>query len=65
MTEPCEFPSLHSFQKQFLKAHKEVGLAPQLVTGLVLQVGDVRKLPQALGLESLVPFLIANMVKGV
>ena len=31
---------------------------------LALRV-DVRKLPQALGLESLVPFLIANVVKGV
>ena len=31
----------------------EVDLAPHLVTGLVLQTGDVEKFPQTLGLESL------------
>ena len=33
--------------------HKEVDLAPHPVVGLVLQVGDAEKFPQALGFESL------------
>ena len=36
---------------------KEFDLAPHPVVGLVLQVGDAEKFPQALGLESLDPFL--------
>ena len=60
MPKPCEFPSLDSCQKSFLWAHKEVDLASHPVVGLVLQVGDAEKLPQALGLESLDPFLDAG-----
>ena len=39
----------------FLWTHKEADLAP--VTDFVLQVGDVEKIPQALGLESMDPLL--------
>ena len=56
MPEPCKFPSLDSCQKRFLWTHKEVDLAPQPVIFLVLQVGDVKKFPQALGFESLDSF---------
>ena len=37
--------------------HKEVDLAPHPVVGLVFQVGDVEKFPQAAGSEGLDPFL--------
>ena len=57
MPEPCKFPSLDSCQKRFLWTHKEVDLAPHPVVGLVLQVGDAEKFPQALGFEGLDPFL--------
>ena len=40
MPEPCEFPSLDSCRKTFLRTHKEIDLAPPPVVGLVLQVGD-------------------------
>ena len=56
MPEPCEFQSLDSCQKRFLWTHKGVDLAPHPVVGLVLQVGDAEKFPQALGFESLDPF---------
>ena len=56
MPEPCKFPSLDSCQKRFLWSHKGVDLAPHPVVGLVLQVGDVEKFPQALGFEILDPF---------
>ena len=52
MPEPCEFPSLDSCQKRFLRAHKEVDLAPYPVVGVVLRVKDAKKFPQALGFES-------------
>ena len=52
MPDPHEFPSLDSCQKRFLWAHKEVDPASHPVAGLVLQVGDAEKFPQALGLES-------------
>ena len=42
MPAPCKFPSLDSCQKRFLWTHKEVGLAPHLVVGLVRQVGDAK-----------------------
>ena len=51
--EPCKFPSLDSCQKRFLWAPKEVALASHPVVGLVLQVGNAKKFPQALGFESL------------
>ena len=54
--EPCKFKSLDSCQKRFLWTHKEVDLAPHPVGGLVLQVGDAEKFPQALGFEGLGPF---------
>ena len=44
---------LDSCQKRFLYTQKEVDLAPHPVVGLVLQVGDAEKFPQALGFESL------------
>ena len=42
-------------KKRFLWTHKEVDLTLNPVVGLVLQVGDVEKFPQALGFESLDP----------
>ena len=54
--EPCKFPSLDSFQRRFPWTHKEVDLAPHQVVGFVLQVGDTKKFPHALGFESLDPF---------
>ena len=54
--EPCKFLSLDSCQKRFLWTYKEVDLAPHPAVGLLLQVGDVEKIPQALGLEGLDPF---------
>ena len=56
MPEPRKFPSLDSCQKRFLLTQKEVYLAPDLVVGLVLLVGDTEKFPHALGFESLNPF---------
>ena len=50
------FPSLNNCQKRLLWTHKEVDLAPHSVVDLVLQIGDVKKFPQALGLKSLDPF---------
>ena len=52
----CKFPSLDSCQKRSVWSHKEVDLAPHPVGGLVLQVGDAEKFPQALGFEGLGPF---------
>ena len=56
MLEPCNFPSLDNCQKRFPWIHKDVGPAPHPVVGLVLQVGDAEKFPQALGFQSLDPF---------
>ena len=53
MPEPCKFPSLDGRQKRFLWTNKEVDLAPHLVVGLTLQVGDTQKFPHALGVKSL------------
>ena len=36
-----------------METHKEVDLVPHPVVGLVFKVGDTKKLPQALGSESL------------
>ena len=55
--QPCKFPSLGSCQKRFRWTHKEVDLTPHPVVGLVLQIGDAEKFPQALGFKSLDPFL--------
>ena len=54
--EPCKFPSLDSCQNWFPWTNKKVDLDPHTVTGLVSQVGDAEKFPQALGFESLDPF---------
>ena len=51
MPEPCKFPSPDSCQKRFLWTHKEVDLPPHPVVGLVLQVEDAKKFPQALGFK--------------
>ena len=56
MPEPCKFPSLDRCQKMFLWTHKDVDLAPHTDVGLVHQVGDAEKFPQALGFENLDPF---------
>ena len=56
MPEPCKFPSLDSCQKRFLWTQKEVDVAPHPVVGLVFQVGDAEKFPQALGFDCLDPF---------
>ena len=56
MSETCKFPSLGGCQKRFLWTHKRAVLAPHPVVGLVLQVGDAEKFPQALGFEGLDPF---------
>ena len=55
MPELCKFLSLDSCQKSFLWTHKKV-LAPYLVIGLMLQVGEAVTFPKALGFESLGPF---------
>ena len=57
MQEPSKFLFLDSCQKRFLWTHKEVDLAPLPVVDLVLQAGDAEKFPQALGVESLDPFI--------
>ena len=41
MLEPCKFPSFDSCQKKFLWTQKEVELAPNLVIGHMLRVGDM------------------------
>ena len=51
MPELCEFPSLDGRQK------KVADLASHSVVGLVLQVEDAEKFPQALDLERLDPVL--------
>ena len=56
MPEPCTFLFLDSCLKRLLWARKEVDLGPHPVIGLIFQVGDVERCPQALGLESLDPF---------
>ena len=56
MPELCKFSSLDSCQERSLRAHEEVDLARHPVVGLVLQVGDTEKFPQAIGFESLDPF---------
>ena len=52
MPEPCKFPSLDSCQKRFLWTIREVDLVLHTVAGLVLQVGEAEKFPEALGFES-------------
>ena len=56
MPVPHKFLSLDSCQKRFLWTHKGVDLALHPVAGLVLQVANAEKFPQALCFESLDPF---------
>ena len=51
MPNSCKFLSLNSFQKRFLWTHKGT------VIGLLVQVGDAEKFPQALDFGGLNPFL--------
>ena len=44
--------------------HKEVDLASHPITGLVFQVGDAEKFPQALHFESLDPFYLSQQQAG-
>ena len=53
----ASFRSPNSCQKRFLWIHKGDDLAPHLFVGLVLEVRDAEKFPQALGFEGLDPFL--------
>ena len=55
MPESCKFPSLDSCQKRFMWTNKEVDLAPHPVVDPLLQVGNTKKFPHALGFESLDP----------
>ena len=57
MPKPCEFPSLDSCQKRFLWDYKEAELASYQLVGLAFQVRYAKEFPQALGFESLDPFL--------
>ena len=54
---PSKVPSC---RRRFLWTHKEVDLASHLVIGLVLQVEDSEKFPQALRFESLDPFFLQS-----
>ena len=64
MSEASKFPSLDSCQKRFLWTHKEVGLAPHPVIGLVFQVGDAEKFPKAFSFKSLDPFFFRVSKQG-
>ena len=59
--KPCKFPSLDSCQEMILWTHKGVDLAPHPVVGLVFQVGDAEKFPQAFGFGSLDPFFFLEV----
>ena len=56
MPEPRKCPSFDSYQKRFLRTHKEVDLAPHPVLGLVFQVGNAEKFSQSFRFKSLGPF---------
>ena len=60
MPEPCKCPPIDSCQKTFLWIHKGVDHAPHPAVGLVLQVGDAEKFPQALGFEGQDCFIRLN-----
>ena len=59
MPELCKFPSLDSCQKT------GIDHASGSVVGLVLQVGDAEKFPQAFGFEGLDPFLEVAFNQGL
>ena len=65
MPEPCEFPSFDSCQERFLWAQEEADPAAHPVVAPVLQVGDAETFSQALGLESLDPFLRVTQTRSV
>ena len=52
--EPCKLHSPYSYQKRFLRTHKEDDLAPHPVVYPVLLVGDT-EFPHAPGFQSLDP----------
>ena len=54
--------SLKMFLKRLPWTRSEVDHAPHPVVGLVLQVGDAKKVPPALGLKSLDPFFFFSRV---
>ena len=56
MPKSCVFPLLDNHQKRFLWTHSLVDLAPHPFVSLVLQVGDTKKFPPALGFKNLDPF---------
>ena len=56
MPKPCKFPSLDNCQKRFLQTHKKADIALHPVVGLVLEIRDAQKSPQALRFKSLDPF---------
>ena len=58
--QPCKVPALDRCQKRFLWTIKGVNLVQHPAVGLVLQAGDLEKLPQAPCLKSLGLFLILN-----
>ena len=58
--QPCKVPALDRCQKRFLWTIKGVNLVQHPAVGLVLQAGDLEKLPQAPSLKSLGLFLILN-----
>ena len=55
MPKPCKFQFLNSSQKRLLWTYKKINHVSHPVVGLVLQVGDAKKFPLALGFESLDP----------
>ena len=56
MPKPCEFLSLTVARRGSFWVHEKVDSAVHPVVGLVLQVGDVEKFPQAFCLKKLDPF---------
>ena len=58
-----EFPSLDSCQKRFLWTHKEAGLAPHPVVGIVPHVRNAARFHQAPGLSRLPRFRSSDKFK--
>ena len=54
MPEPCKFVS--QLPEEVPVGQQGSSTTPHPVVGLVLQVGDAEKFPQAFGFESLIPF---------
>ena len=64
MPEPCKFHSLDNCQKRFQRTHKGLDLAPHPVVGLVFQVAEAEKSPQAFAFKSLDPFFFRVSKQG-